>query len=383
MQSPLSPAAYTDEDWFVRERDRVLKPLWQFVGLRVMLNKPNAFITRTLCGIPLVVQNFEGELRAFENLCLHRHNPLQMQAHGVRPLVCSYHGWGYDAGGAPVNIPFEREVFRYPVAERACLRLRRFALETVGNLVFVNLSEQPLPIAEQFSAAFLDSLRESSLAYDDEVMFTTFRTRLNWKLAYENLRDGHHPRYVHARSLFQQVKFGPRLDEAAIAASQQFQAEGARDRAHALQWLRSFSTGGPDEPMVDPVRYTWHDDVERYGNRDWYYNWLAFPNLHIASGSGGHSFIIEHHIPISAGRTDLMVHYVTARKRRSFRSSTAVLHAHMLGAQKVLREDIQVMEDIQARLHAGAPRARLGDYEFTNGAICRWLDDAVEARFGI
>jgi phenylpropionate dioxygenase-like ring-hydroxylating dioxygenase large terminal subunit len=380
MISRMPPHAYIAQDWFQRERELLFKPLWQFVGLKMMLSRHNAYITRTLCGMPVVVQNFNGELRAFENLCAHRQNPVQTQSHGVRPLVCSYHGWGYGQNGAVDNIPFEAEVFRYPPEERACLKLRRFALAVIGNLVFVNLSAEPMPIEDQFSAALIESLRECSEAFDSEVMLTTFGTRCNWKLMYENLRDSHHPRYVHARSLYQKVKFPVEIDELGVAAAKRSRETSVTDRTEALSKMRSFSNGGLNAPMQEMVRFAWHDNVERFGDKDWYYNWLVFPNLHIASGSGGYSFIIEHHIPVSANRTDLIVHYVTAKKKRRYASSPAVLHAHMLGAEGVLREDIDVMENIQKNLHADAPSARFGDYESFNAGIEHWYLDVMEGR---
>jgi len=157
-------------------------------------------------------------------------------------------------------------------------------------------------------------------------------------------------------------------------------ASNTGDREATMARMRSFSSGGPDTPMQEVLPFSWHENVERYGDKDWYYNWLTFPNLHIASGNGGYSFIIEHHIPVSANRTDFMVHYVTAKKKRRYASSPAVLHAHMLGAERVLREDIDVMQNIQKQLHPQAPSARLGDYEFANGSIERWYLDVMEGK---
>lgn len=383
MRSALPPAAYIDETWFARERELLFRPLWQFAGLRTMLRKPNDFIVRRICGVPVVVQNLGGELRAFENLCLHRQNPLQTAAQGNRPLVCGYHGWGYDVDGRPANIPFEHDLYRYGEEERAGLRLRRYALECIGNLVFVNLSAQPIALDEQFEPRFIEALAEASDAFDDETMLTTFRMRCNWKLAYENLRDAHHPRYLHAQSIYKNVRFGVAMDEAAIAADKAHADAGSPGRDDAMHRLRSFSNGGLNEPMESLAHYGWHQHVERYGDRDWYYNWLVFPNLHFASGSGGYSFIIEHHQPVSAGRTDLIVHYTTARKRAKYAASTAVLYEHMLGGARVLREDIRVMEDIQATLHAGAPPARWGDFEHANAAISRWYADVIDGSISL
>jgi phenylpropionate dioxygenase-like ring-hydroxylating dioxygenase large terminal subunit len=376
----MPPQAYIDQAWFERERDLLFKPLWQFIGLKVMLEQHNSFITRTLFGIPIVIQNFRGELRAFENICPHRQNPIQLEPHGVRPLFCGYHGWSFGSEGE-TRIPYEDALYRFPQEERACIHLRRFALEVVGNLLFVNLSENPLPIKQQFGSAMVASLEQSSLAYDSEVIMTTYDGRFNWKLAYENLRDSHHPRYLHARTLYQEVKFEASINEDGVAALRRQQQEDLRDPKRAVALLRTFSSGGRDAPMEAPPNEHWHQFVERYRDQDWYYNWLAFPNLHIASSNGGHSFIIEHHIPVGPGRTDFMVYYVTAKKKKPYASSAAVLHAHMMGADKVLREDIDVMEQIQRTLHPGARPPHLGDYEFINAGIEHWYLSLMEGKF--
>lgn len=381
MKSLLPPAAYIDPGWFQRERELMLKPLWQFIGLKVMLEKPNAFIARDVFGIPVVVQNFDGELRAYENLCLHRSNPLQSEPHGVRPLVCSYHGWHYDVNGVADRIPFDAEIYRYPADERESLKLRPIGLECIGNLVFVNVSDNPMPIGEQFPPEQIVRLRHMSSAFDDEVLMAVFPARMNWKLAYENLRDGNHPRFVHAKTLYQLVKFGPAMDEAGIAYSKEHHAAGDHSREEGLARLRRFTFGGKDSPMEVMPDYTWHAHVKRYGSADYYYNWLVFPNLHMASGSGGYSFIIEHHVPVAADRTDLHVYYVTAKKKQPYAASAAVLLGHLLGAERVLREDIAIMEKVQSGLHAGARHAHMGDYEYFNMEIERWMHDVMEGHF--
>ena len=246
--------------------------------------------------------------------------------------------------------------------------------------MFINLSDQPIPIEQQFGSAMIDSLIASSEVYDSEVIMTTYDVRFNWKLVYDNLRDGHHARYVHARTLYKTVKFEGLIDEGGLAAMQRLQQGGITDRAHAMALLRTFSSGGPDASIENMAHDAWHDNVERYLDQDLYYNWLPFPNLHIASASGGYAFTIEHHIPVAPGRTDFIVYYVTAKKKRPYASSAAVLHALMLGADRVLREDIDVMENIQRTLHPGARHAHLGDYEFVNAGIEQWYLDVMEKK---
>jgi hypothetical protein len=55
----------------------------------------------------------------------------------------------------------------------------------------------------------------------------------------------------------------------------------------------------------------------------------------------------------------------------------------MMAADSVLREDIDVMENIQRTLHAGVRPAQLGDFEFENAAIQHWYMSLMEGRFAI
>ena len=377
MRSRMPPSAYLSPEWFGRERDLLFRRLWLFAGLKTMLAGHNAFITRDICGVPVVLQNFNGELRAFENICLHRSAKLQTAPAGRRPLLCRYHGWGYDQSGAPSNIPLEARLYRFGEAERLCMRLRRFPLRVVGNLVFININQDPLPFEEQFDAAFIASLESSSSAYDSEVITTTWQTRFNWKLAYENLRDANHPRFVHSQSLAKSVDFVARVDDA-LAAEADADLDAEQSRAARRALLRRFSWGGPDAKLDKIIPYTWRDNVERWGNEDSYFNWLVYPNLHIASGDGGYSFTIEHHVPAGPDRTDLEIYWMTGRKRHPYAYSSTALLSLMHGSKRVVGEDVDVMEQVQAGLHAGAPNATQGVYEASNRLIERWYMDLME-----
>jgi carnitine monooxygenase subunit len=373
----MQPRHYLSDEVFARERAKIFRKLWLFAGLRTMLREHNDFITREVAGVPVVVQNFHGELRAFENICLHRGARLQTQAAGRRPLLCGYHGWGYGADGAPQNIPLHDQLYRFAPDEKSCLKLRQFALHAIGNVLFINVDAQPLPITEQFDAAFIDLLASSSNAYDSEVITTTWHTRFNWKLAYENLRDANHPRFVHAQSLAKNVEFPVQIDET-LHAEVTPDLPGDLDAAARRAMLRRFSFGGAEGSFKKIARFDWQRLVERWGNHDAYFNWLAYPNLHIASSDGGFSFTIEHHVPVTPGRTDLEVYFLTAKKRRPYAFSGVALLSMMHGSKLVVGEDVRIMENVQSALHADAPVARQGDYEAMNKLVERWYIDLIE-----
>lgn len=377
MKSRMVPRHYLSQEVFDREQEKLFRKLWVFAGLRTMVGKPNDFITRRIAGVPVVIQNFDGELKAFENVCLHRGARIQAEPAGCRPLVCPYHCWRYDASGAPSKIPLQDEIYRFPEDELKGMRLREFALRAVGNVLFVNLDAQPLALEAQFSEAFLELLASSSGHYDSEVMTTTFKCNFNWKIGYENLRDGNHVGFVHPKSIGRHVSFDVVVDEALNAeATADLPSGYDRDARRAM--LRRFSFGGAEGSFKQVRRFDWQANVERWGENDSYFNWLAYPNLHISSSDGGFSFSIEHHVPVSPGRTDMEIYWMTARKKVPFPYSSTVLTSLMHGSKLVVGEDIQIMEEVQAVLHDGAPVARQGDYEGFNKLVERWYVDIID-----
>jgi phenylpropionate dioxygenase-like ring-hydroxylating dioxygenase large terminal subunit len=374
----LDVAAYIDDDWFEKEQSLLFRRLWQFVTFKNFLDKPGAFVTKILFGVPVVLQNFGGEIKAFENICLHRQAPIQTKAYGRRPLTCHYHGWNYGADGRVTSIPFEKEYYLFPDDLKEKLCLRQFAVEVIGSLIFISLSPNPLPIKRQFSEEFLDSLEAVSLCFDCEMITTTYRRKFNWKLIFENLRDGVHPSFLHRDTLYQDVKFKPKAPPPGVVQSYLDERRNPRNDRDVFEEVRAyFSKGGPDTSFNKLTSYPWHDKVQRFGNENVYYNWLAFPNLHIASGSGGYSFIIEHYIPRAAGITDVDIYYLTAMRTEPYSQSKAVLYEHLAGADRVLNEDFQMLELTQSTLHKDGPFPRWGAFELRNHRISTWIREVI------
>ena len=51
---------YIDPGIFAKEQTYIFRKLWIFAGLRTLLAEPDSFLTRTIGGIPIVIQNFDG-----------------------------------------------------------------------------------------------------------------------------------------------------------------------------------------------------------------------------------------------------------------------------------------------------------------------------------
>ncbi|SDZ41934.1 Phenylpropionate dioxygenase, large terminal subunit [Delftia lacustris] len=374
MRSRMHPKYYLSEKIFKTEQRKIFRKVWLFAGLVSLLPKNHSFITRKIAGIPVVIQNFQGELRAFENICLHRSAPLQQGFSGTRPLLCPYHAWSYDQQGFVKNIPDCDTLYQFDSEEKKKIKLREFSLKIVGGLLFINLSTEPMPFEAQFTSEFIELLRSSAESYDNEVMMTTWHANFNWKLIYENLRDFNHVRYLHSKSLAKVASFpvDPQAQEFMKPALESPSTTTLR------QQMQAFSYGGP-EGQIDPIRRVpWLEMVDRWGSNDAYFNWLAYPNLHIASGNGGYSFTIENHIPIAPGKTDVEIFFMTARKKKPYATSSQVLLSHMHYSKKIVGEDISILEAIQSVLYEEAPIPSQGAYEITNRKIEHWYTNLME-----
>lgn len=369
MLGQLPPTCYCDASNFQLEQERLFGRLWIFAGLRHAVSIPDSYFTRELAGRQVVIQNFDGHLKAFENICLHRGKLIQTEAQGCRPLVCGYHGWRYGEDGSVKVIPFEGECYRFDPAERCQLRLREFAVETVGALVFLNLAEAPIPIDQQFSRRFLEDLSSVSNAFDDEYLIARWRKPFNWKLAYENLRDSVHPRFVHTSTLSRYARF----------PLTSIPADSSDPGAPCVSppELPELSFGGAEGEIHRERPPAFAEWVERWGSTDAYFNWLPFPNTHILSPDGGYSFSIEHHHPVGPGETEITAYFMTARKRRPSPWLAPTLWEFAKGAKRILDEDTDVMVQVQRALGPHSRRTVQGGYERQNRLTDRWYVDNV------
>lgn len=341
---------YIDPEVFAREQARIFRKLWIFAGLRTLLAETDSFLTRTIGGVPVVIQNFDGTLKAFRNQCAHRQAPLQMQEYGRRRLSCGYHGWTYDEAGKVRGMPGEHRLYHYSDVERGQLCLDEFAVRCIGNLVFVNLDDDPLPLEEQFSEELCLSLESISGHFGDQAIHAVMPCAYNWKLNFENVLDYNHVPFVHPQSFRPLMRKGAEHDP-----SVPHDAPAVRTAA-----LHELSFCGKMPLKIQP--WPWHALVERFGSEDAYYNYFLYPNVNFIS-VGGYVFLIQQFDPVAPDRTDVRFTLMTGRTTQRIAALPAILWDHLKGEKRVLDEDKIILEMLQRGLHRDGPVARHGAYE--------------------
>jgi phenylpropionate dioxygenase-like ring-hydroxylating dioxygenase large terminal subunit len=371
MDSPLSTSHYISDEIHRKEQSRLFRKLWIFAGLKQLVSKPNAFITRSIGGIPVVIQNMNGTLKAFENVCPHRQMSLQSDAVGHRPLVCKYHAWAFDENG---KLRAKGNEFLYELTEeetsRACLR--QFVLAEVGNMLFVNLDETPMPLEEQFTNEFLDSMREVSGHFDDEVIYTVFEKKHNWKLTFENVLDYNHIPFIHTQSFLPLIELNvnaSKEDRVIPQASRDLKQRLYDGQKIDLRDL-SFETGSTLN-----IPTTWYQaEVHRYRDEPRYYNWYTYPNVNFCSVHGN-MFLIQQYMPVSPGVMEYHLWVMTARRKNPKINFSALLWGLIKAEKKVIDEDAVALEQLQRTLHDGARPYLMGTYEAHIVRMLRWYAD--------
>ena len=191
----LHPAAYTSDDFFRVEQERLFERSWVVVGCAAEAVEGRMLVRRV--GDRSVVIVRDGDvIRAFYNSCRHRGTELADGDCDVRNTIrCPYHRWGYGLDGSLKARPFFDEVPRDD-ADVADLGLIEVRVDAWGPLLFVCLDEATPPLS-----TWLGDLPERMAGYRmDEWSIAAQQTLTidaNWKLITENFQEYYHLRWVH------------------------------------------------------------------------------------------------------------------------------------------------------------------------------------------
>ncbi len=200
---PILPVeAYTSQEWFDLEQERIFSRTWAFAGLAEDIDEPGQY-TSVQAGLNniFIVMGRDRRLRAFHNICRHRGTQL-LRAVGntQRAIVCPYHDWTYDLEGNLISVPNQEREF--PNLDMSCLGLKQASVDRWRGMLWVHSDENAGSIMDWFGAVEphlgphdVDRLIE----YKDGR--TEHEIAANWKIVVENYIDGYHLAHLHAGTL--------------------------------------------------------------------------------------------------------------------------------------------------------------------------------------
>lgn len=344
MRPSILPSDYVDPAVFQSERARLFDG-WVFVGFGRQLARHNDYLTREVGGQSVVVQNFDGELRAFLNVCSHRFCRIRAEEAGNHVLQCPYHGWTYDKRGVPFGIP-KRPRFpelEDPTAAEA-FALEQWRVESCGELVFVRRSPEGPGLAEYLGGA-LPWVQRAGSALGEQIDRNEILIKANWKVLVENTLESYHVGFVHPKT------FG-RL--------------GASGMAFAFQGPHSSWAAR----LSDEMHASWERVAPALASRpvhvDGYFHQLLFPNVTIATTHGA-TFAVQVFDPVEPGLTRFVSHVFATTLADASPRANALLRALGQSAvefnRQVFAEDAVVCELVQAGVGRAPGPGILSDEE--------------------
>ena len=199
----LPPSAYSCPEQYGREFAGLFGPAWHLIATTAELARDGDFVTAEILGRPVIVRNFAGELRAFLNVCTHRHAQLTHCRHGnSAKLKCQYHGWEYKADGSTGYIP-DAQSFR-PLPGGPEL-LKPFRVATRGPLVLVCLDDGAPDLPECLGTAATAVCDRFPAERWRHYASWSYDFAVNWKVVVENTIESYHVPIVHPHTL---VRYG-------------------------------------------------------------------------------------------------------------------------------------------------------------------------------
>ncbi len=184
----LPRGLYVSDEAFAFDTQVMLKSVWLYACTVAHVKNAGDYFVFELAGNSIIIlRGRDNEVRAFWNSCRHRGAKICLEQSGRAPrLMCPYHQWTYGLDGKLLAARSMAEDF-----DKADHGLNPVALENVGGLIFICLSDNPPPI-DRVKADIADQI----LVYDLEKLKVAVQDDYiedaNWKLVMENNRECYH-----------------------------------------------------------------------------------------------------------------------------------------------------------------------------------------------
>lgn len=187
---------YTSESIYHLESERIFSERWLYVGRRFQLAEAGRYFLYDVDRESIIIlQDHEGEVQAFHNLCRHRGTRICHTAEGKfsRSIQCPYHAWTYGLDGRLIGAPTMQETKNFRKREHSLLAVATAVWE--GG-IFINLSPAPQPFTETFALIF-DKFAPWHLHELTVVHRIDYLVEANWKLVLQNYSECYHCPTLH------------------------------------------------------------------------------------------------------------------------------------------------------------------------------------------
>ncbi|MEK4069914.1 aromatic ring-hydroxylating oxygenase subunit alpha [Peribacillus sp. FSL R5-0717] len=204
VRSTLKGEFYTSPEVFELEKKNIFAKSWLFVGYEYEVAEPGQYITTKVEGENiLIVRGKDRVLRAFLNVCRHRGATLCSDSSGKTGIIrCPYHSWSYGLDGSLLGVPKSSEC-REELINNDSYGLEEVHLQTWHGMIWLNFSENPMPVEQQLDTQIFDRFGELETfgRYQIQNLRVAHRkeydVKANWKIIVENFQECYHCSAIH------------------------------------------------------------------------------------------------------------------------------------------------------------------------------------------
>lgn len=377
MKTLIPPPAFFQPEILQKEIENIFHKHWLFACSLTELANSNDYVCLDFAGNSVVIQNFEGQIRAFDNVCTHRYARIQEGACGNRTFRCPYHGWFFNADGIPYGIP-SRPLIREITPQTLCdYRLARWHVRILGPLVFIKKDDgQPLPEDdfERQLGKFYPIFERFTNAFDTLIENTHYTVKSNWKAFIENTLEGYHVDAVHTATLNRIVPVGCEridADTTDIDFEAQLTCEYLLERANKVFFIftgKNSAVYNAIKPeLTEKVQKAYKFLARRPIAYQGYKHYYMFPNFVLAS-TRGESFSLQRFLPVDAQTTLLTSYSFSTKIEGEMTKMERAMHRIFYEAtgnliKQIFEEDAQICEMVQKGLTIASRGGVLSDEE--------------------
>ncbi|WP_281234398.1 aromatic ring-hydroxylating oxygenase subunit alpha [Flavobacterium gelatinilyticum] len=323
---------YIDEEVYQKEKSLFINESWILAAHKNELVNNNDFVAFEYFDNKIFIQNFNGTIKSFQNVCLHRFNTIHEESFGNRVSSCLYHNWKYGKKGNVVGLMCRNSFERDQINE---LKLKEYEVAECGDFIFLKLNKDFNQTLKEYLGNIYQPLEEISRHFGTKTIDYSIEHKVNWKLLVENVLECYHCTAVHENS-FAKMGFGS-------AAPEKF------DFFNAHSWCEFPKADGVKANKIIEKSLT-----DRTFKTQGYLHFHIYPNAFVSSVEGK-GFYLGFMLPESPSKTNLRVRYFSSKFERELNESEQniidfINNSSNESLDLVLNEDKKIIENIQSNL---------------------------------
>ncbi len=321
----VSAQNYTSVERHIRDTAMLLDSP-QLVGYASELPKPGAYCTKTVMGRSILLTRTSDQVKAFDNVCLHRQAQVATGCGTAKRFTCPYHAWTYDNSGRLVAVP---GADGFPGTALRSDGLTELPAAEFAGFLWIGLTPDATLDVAAHLGALAEELDSWGIGRWSPLGEKVLDVPINWKLAVDTFAENYHFATVHRQTF------------ATIARSN----------------CTVFDSYGPHHRLIFPLNSIVELDAVPEEQWDPLHNlvviYALFPNIVLSvTIANGELFRIY---PANQPGRSVTVHQNSTPLDLSDESMAAGAQAVFDYAHATVRdEDYRLVQSLQANLESGA-----------------------------